>query len=90
MRNLDAKVAVVTGGTFGVGRGIASTLAQCGAQVFITGRSAGDHAVNETGITNIRCDHRVDADVTAVFERVAMDAGKIDILVNNAWAGTNE
>jgi dehydrogenase/reductase SDR family protein 1 len=87
MRNLDGKVAVVTGGTFGVGRGIASTLAQYGARVFVTGRSAHDGVANEEQITAIRCDHRVDAEVTVAFERVAREAGKIDILVNNVWGG---
>ena len=87
MRNLDGKVAVVTGGTFGVGRGIASALAQYGARVFVTGRSAHDGVANEEQITGIRCDHRVDTEVTAAFERVAREAGKIDILVNNVWGG---
>ena len=35
----------------------------------------------------IRCDHRVDAEVDAAFERVARDAGGLDILVNNVWGG---
>src|SRR5216683_4462223 len=87
MGNLDGKVAVVTGGTFGVGRGIASALAQCGARVFVTGRSAHDGVANEEQITGIRCDHRVDTEVTAAFERVAREAGKIEILVNNVWGG---
>jgi dehydrogenase/reductase SDR family protein 1 len=87
MRNLDGKVAVITGGTFGVGRGIASTLAEYGARVFVTGRSAHDDRANQDQTTGIRCDHRVDAEVTAAFERVAREAGKIDILVNNVWGG---
>jgi NAD(P)-dependent dehydrogenase (short-subunit alcohol dehydrogenase family) len=87
MRNLDGRVAVVTGGTYGVGRGIASMLAQSGARVFVTGRSVSDGVANEEKVTGIRCDHRVDTEVTAAFERVLREAGKIDILVNNVWGG---
>jgi dehydrogenase/reductase SDR family protein 1 len=87
MRSLDGKVAVVTGGTFGVGRGIASALAHYGARVFVTGRSAHEGVANEGEITGIRCDHRVDTEVAAAFERVAREAGKIEILVNNVWGG---
>ncbi len=87
MRSLEGKVAVVTGGTLGVGRGIARVLAQYGARVFATGRSAHDGVVNDERIKGIRCDHRVDAEVTASFERIAREAGKVDILVNNVWGG---
>ena len=87
MKNLNGKVAVVTGGTYGVGRGIASALAQYGARVFVTGRSAHNGVTKEGQITGIRCDHRVDTEVTAAFERVAREAGKIEILVNNVWGG---
>jgi len=87
MRNLDGEVAIVTGGTFGVGRGIAIALAQYGARVFVTGRSAHDGVSNDEQITGIRCDHRVDAEVAAAFVRIASESGRIDILVNNVWGG---
>jgi NAD(P)-dependent dehydrogenase (short-subunit alcohol dehydrogenase family) len=35
----------------------------------------------------VRCDHTVDADVAALFERVKSEAGRLDVLVNNAWGG---
>jgi NAD(P)-dependent dehydrogenase (short-subunit alcohol dehydrogenase family) len=84
---LEGNVAVVTGGTSGVGRGVASALAGCGARVFVTGRSTDDRALIGRQITGIRCDHRQDAEVTAAFERVAREAHGIDILVNNVWGG---
>lgn len=83
---LEGKVAVVTGGTFGVGRGVASALAKAGAQVFVTGRSIHDGPVGER-ITGIRCDHCVDAEVEAAFERIFQATQGIDILVNNVWGG---
>jgi len=55
--------------------------------VFVTGRSAVDGAPIDERITAIRCDHRLDADVTAAFERIARDAPGIDVLVNNVWGG---
>lgn len=39
-----------------------------------------------TGVA-VRCDHSVDADVAALFERIAGDHGRLDVLVNNAWGG---
>lgn len=87
MKTLEGNVAVVTGGTFGVGRGIASVLARCGARVFVTGRSAHDGALIDDHTTGIRCDHRLDAEVAAAFQRVARETHGIDILVNNVWGG---
>jgi dehydrogenase/reductase SDR family member 1 len=87
MQTLEGRAAVVTGGTFGVGRGVAAALAQHGARVFVTGRSVEDGAPFGERITGIRCDHRVDAEVTAAFERVARETHGIDILVNNVWGG---
>jgi dehydrogenase/reductase SDR family protein 1 len=87
MSTLGGKVAVVTGGTFGVGRGVAAELGTAGARVFITGRSAPDGVPLSDHVTAIRCDHRVDADVTAAFGRIVREDQPIDILVNNVWGG---
>jgi dehydrogenase/reductase SDR family member 1 len=87
MRTLEGRIAVVTGGTAGVGRGIASELANCEARVFVTGRSIHDDAPNASQVIGIRCDHREDEQVAAAFDRVAQEAGAIDILVNNVWGG---
>ena len=87
MKTHEGAVAVVTGGSFGVGRGIACALARCGAQVFVTGRSMSDGARIDDHITGIRCDHRSDTEVTAAFERVARETRRLDILVNSVWGG---
>ena len=86
MSSLNNRVAVITGGTLGVGRGVARALADEGARVFVTGRSAPDGAA-EGGVMNIRCDHREDADVQSAFARITQDTSGIDILVNNVWGG---
>jgi len=85
--SLDGTVAIVTGATQGVGRGIARELARQGSRVFVTGRSAPDHERIDERITGIRCDHRVDAQVEAAFNLILREASSIDILVNNVWGG---
>ena len=85
--NLDGRVAVVTGATKGVGRGIARELAQHGARVFVTGRSAPDRESLDERTTGIRCDHRVDAQVADAFEYILKESGAVDILVNSVWGG---
>src|SRR5215831_8699391 len=87
---LDGKVALVTGGTRGVGRGIALELSRQGARVYVTGRSAPDGAPRDQRITGIRCDHRLDGEVEAAFEHIATDTAGVDILVNNVWGGYEE
>jgi NAD(P)-dependent dehydrogenase (short-subunit alcohol dehydrogenase family) len=96
-------VAVVTGASRGVGKGIALALGEAGATVYVTGRSdAGGtteglpgtvrdtaDAVTQRGGQGIpvRCDHAVDAEVDALFARVTQEQGRLDLLVNNVWGG---
>jgi NAD(P)-dependent dehydrogenase (short-subunit alcohol dehydrogenase family) len=84
---LDDSVAVVTGATRGVGRGVARALAQHGTRVFATGRSAPDGEPLDERVTGVRCDHRDDAQVDAAFARILRDAGAVDVLVNSVWGG---
>ena len=84
---LQGRVAVVTGGSRGVGKGVAAELARQGAAVYVTGRSEDDLRHIEGHGTAIRCDHRVDAEVDASFRRILDETGGIDVLVNNVWGG---
>ena len=88
MSSLNDRVAVITGGAYRVGRGIARALFHDGARVFVTGRSAPEGAA-EDGVIGIPCDHREDADVESAFARITQKTPGIDILVNNVWAATN-
>ena len=101
MGALTGKVAVVTGASRGIGRGIALALAEEGATVYVTGRSVepgaaplpgtvGETAAEVTarggvGIA-VGVDHACDAQVAALFEQVQAEQGRLDILVNNAFA----
>lgn len=89
--SLNGKIALVTGGTSGIGLGTAKVLAAQGARVFITGRRQAelDAAVNEIGsaATGIRADASVQADLDAVYAQIAKSAGRLDILFANAGGG---
>lgn len=102
--DLSGIVALVTGASRGVGRGIALALGDAGATVYVTGRSerGGPRTEDLPGTVQdtadevtarggkgiaVRCDHTVDADTEAVFARIGADHGRLDLLVNNAWAG---
>jgi NAD(P)-dependent dehydrogenase (short-subunit alcohol dehydrogenase family) len=92
-------VAVVTGASRGAGSGIAQALGQAGYIVYVTGRTeqqgraALPGTIHETaaavtkaggrGIA-VRTDHADDASIAALFARVNEEAGRLDILVNNA------
>jgi NAD(P)-dependent dehydrogenase (short-subunit alcohol dehydrogenase family) len=79
------KTALVTGASRGVGRGVATALANAGYRVFGTGRTIAT-ADLPTGIVRLPCDHTKDDDVARVFAHLA-EHGELDLLVNNAWGG---
>jgi NAD(P)-dependent dehydrogenase (short-subunit alcohol dehydrogenase family) len=85
--NLDGRVAIVTGATKGIGRGVARELAQQGARVYITGRSAPEYERLDERTTALRCNHSDDAQVHAAFQRIFQETRSIDILVNGVWGG---
>ncbi|HEV2034567.1 MAG TPA: SDR family NAD(P)-dependent oxidoreductase [Candidatus Dormibacteraeota bacterium] len=100
MDTLRGKVALVTGASRGVGKGIALGLGEAGATVYVTGRTLKPKAgllsgsLMETvdaigglggrGIP-IQCDHRHDTEVEALFDRIRADHGRLDLLVNNVY-----
>lgn len=90
--SLKDRIAVVTGGSRGIGRAIAQTLAAAGATVIVNYQRNAE-AANETvaAITaadgtavSIQADVSVSADVERLFKTVIDQYGKVDILVNNA------
>ena len=105
MSGLEGRVAIVTGASRGIGKGCALELGAAGATVYVTGRSVSesDHplpgtvgataqeidALGGTGIA-VACDHRDDAAVAALFDRVDDEHGRLDVLVNNAFIVPNE
>lgn len=102
---LRGRVALVTGASRGVGKGIALALGEAGATVYVTGRTLEEGAaplpgtigatareVRERGGKGVavRCDHAIDEQVKAVVQRITKDEGKLDILVNNVFAVPKE
>jgi NAD(P)-dependent dehydrogenase (short-subunit alcohol dehydrogenase family) len=88
---LDGKVAIVTGGSRGIGRAIVQALAHAGARVALTarGQADADRAAAEIGSETfgVACDVRSYEAVQRLFREVAKHAGGVDILVNNAGIG---
>ena len=86
--SLENRVALVTGGTRGIGHAIATALHEAGAQVALTGRSAETAAAAATGIGDrargYACDLSAPETIRAAVTAAEADLGPIDILVNNA------
>ena len=102
MFDLTGKIALVTGASRGVGKGIALGLGEARAIVYITARppeegardAAGSLAQTVDEVENlggkciaIACDHREDTQVKSVFEQISREQGRLDILVNSVWGG---
>ncbi|MBT7722773.1 MAG: SDR family NAD(P)-dependent oxidoreductase [Gammaproteobacteria bacterium] len=100
MQTLKGKVAVVTGASKGIGKGVAEGLGEAGCTVYLTGRSTSSESppalltveataasVEAYGGTAIPVvlDHNNDEEVRALFERVEKEQGRLDILVNNVY-----
>ncbi|MFQ6395978.1 SDR family NAD(P)-dependent oxidoreductase [Nocardia sp. KC 131] len=95
---LGGHVAVVTGASRGIGKGIALELGAAGATVYVTGRSTAagrlpgtvhDTAAEIDGLGGhgipFVCDHRDDDAVQRLFTRVRDERGRLDVLVNNVY-----
>lgn len=101
MPRLSGKVAVVTGASRGIGKGVALALGAEGATVYVTGRTVtkGIEALPGTlaetaeeierrggkGVA-VRVDHSKDDQVANLFDQVRCEQGRLDVLVNNAFA----
>jgi len=88
--NLKNAVALVTGGSSGIGRGIAESLIDSGAKVAITGRDKKklDAAAQALGAHPIHADVSKEADAIRTTREVLEKFGDLDILVNNAGLGS--
>jgi NAD(P)-dependent dehydrogenase (short-subunit alcohol dehydrogenase family) len=89
--SMKDRVAVVTGGSKGIGIAVARRFAESGATVAILARGAADlKTARETlakdglAVRDYVCDVSRAADITSTYDRIVADCGKIDVLVNNA------
>ena len=91
------QVAVVTGAGTGIGKATAHALLRAGYRVFLLGRrhsvlvsAAAESGFPESRATPIACDVSVPGEVSNVFEKIGRDAGRIDLLFNNAGISAPE
>ena len=85
MSKNDKGVALITGASSGIGRVTALALKQAGYRVFGTSRKAAP--ANTDGMTMLVCDVTDEASVQKTVDEVVKQAGRIDLLVNNAGVG---
>lgn len=91
--DLEKKIAVVTGGTKGIGRAIAESLLKAGAKVFVCARSKGEikRALEELSalgeIGGEACDVRSEEQVKMMLAEATRIFGGVDVLINNAGIG---
>ena len=95
--DLTGKVAIITGGYQGIGRGIAEGLAEAGAHVVICARSFDKCVeacaeIGEKGVKTlpVRCDITQKGEVESLVQKTVQEMGRINILVNNAGVGGSE
>lgn len=104
MSTLKGKIALVTGGSRGAGKGIAIELAKAGAIVYVTGRGIQNSPYQKFGTIDttiaeiekqggtgiaITCDHTNDQETKRAIAQIEAEQGRIDILVNNVWGGND-
>ena len=84
--SLKDNVAVITGGTSGIGLKTAERFIAAGAKVVIAGRKDGNELAEKIGATFVQCDVSSEESVAALMEAAQSTYGNIDIIVNNAGA----
>lgn len=84
MTNGNNSVALVTGASSGIGLATAQALARAGYRVFGTSRKP---VANPQGVTMLICDVTDEASVQALIAEIVKQAGRIDLVVNNAGIG---
>ena len=85
MNKTNPGVALVTGASSGIGYATAKALQSEGFRVFGTSRRAATESSD--GLTMLACDVTDDKSVAKLVDRVLAEAGRIDLLVNNAGIG---
>ena len=92
MQNIEGKVAYITGGTKGIGLGIAKALVENGAKVAISGRNIDDvenvrHYLGKDNVLAIQSDVRFFEDEQNAVEQIISTFGRLDIVIANAGLG---
>ncbi|MEE4308248.1 SDR family oxidoreductase [Pseudomonas alliivorans] len=90
-RKLEGKIALVTGGTTGIGLATAKRFAEEGAYVYITGRRQAelDNAVSRVGnATGVKVDSTRLEQLDALYQQIGKEKGRIDVLFANAGGGS--